>query len=68
MSRKRSIAKAISWETFSNAVCLGLAYAIFGDIGDCLVFTAVCFAVKLVLFYYHDCLWHRIRWGKDYVR
>jgi len=68
MSRKRSIAKAISWETFSNIVCLGLAYAIFGDFGGCLVFTAVCFAVKLVLFYYHDSLWHRIRWGKDHVR
>jgi uncharacterized membrane protein len=24
--------------------------------------------VKLVLFYYHDSLWHRIRWGKDHVR
>ena len=61
---KRSIAKALSWETFSNLVCLGLAYLIFGNLGGCLAFTAVCFVVKLVLFFYHEKLWHRIKWGK----
>jgi uncharacterized membrane protein len=62
--RKRSVAKAISWETFSNAVCLGLAYIMFGNFGGCLVFTGIAFLVKLVLFYYHDLIWSRINWGK----
>ena len=26
----------------------------FGNIGGCAVFTAVCFIVKLILFYYHE--------------
>jgi uncharacterized membrane protein len=61
---KRTAAKALSWETFSNLVCLGLAYAMFGNIGGCLIFTAIAFVVKLVLFYFHDRAWHMCRWGK----
>jgi adenylylsulfate kinase len=61
---KRSIAKAITWETFSSLVCFGLAYATFGNLGGCAVFTVVCFVVKLILFYYHERMWHQIRWGK----
>lgn len=63
-TRKRSIAKALSWETFSNLVCLGLAYMVFGNFGGCAVFTAIAFVLKLVLFYYHERIWHQIGWGK----
>jgi adenylylsulfate kinase len=63
-ARKRSVVKAISWEFFGNLVCFGLAYATFGNIGGCAIFTAVCFLVKLVLFYYHERLWHQIPFGK----
>jgi uncharacterized membrane protein len=61
---KRTFAKAVSWESFSNLVCLALAYAIFGNLGGCLVFTGVCFVVKLLLFYGHERLWHQLDWGK----
>ena len=63
-TRKRSIVKAISWETISNAICLGLAYLMFGNFGGCLLFTGVCFVLKLGLFYYHDRIWHQIPFGK----
>jgi len=62
---KRSLAKAVSWESFSNAVCFALAYIVFGNIGGCAVLTAICFLVKLVLFYYHERIWHRIPYGKS---
>jgi uncharacterized membrane protein len=65
-SPKRSFAKAVSWETFSNLVCFGIAYTTFGNLGGCAVFTLVCFIVKLILFYYHERIWHRIRWGKNH--
>lgn len=61
---KRSIAKAVSWETFSNLVCFALAYAIFGNLGGCAVFTLICLVVKLILFYYHERIWHQVQWGK----
>mgnify|MGYP000937837228 CR=1 FL=1 len=64
-SRQRSIIKALSWETLSNLVCFGLAYATFGNLGGCAVFTAVCFVVKLILFYWHERAWHQVTWGKN---
>jgi uncharacterized membrane protein len=62
---ERSIFKAVSWETFSNLVCGGLAYGWFGDLTSCVAFTGVCFVVKLILFYYHERLWHQIPFGKQ---
>ena len=61
---KRTMAKALTWETFSNLVCFGLAVAVFGNIGGCLTFTVICFLVKLILFYFHERLWHQCDWGK----
>ena len=64
-TRKRMIVKAITWEVVSNTICLGLAYTIFGNFGGCLMFTGICFALKIGLFYGHECAWHRTRWGKQ---
>jgi len=61
---KRTFVKALSWETFSNLVCFGLAYLMFGNIGDCAIFTTICFVVKLFLFYLHERAWHQISYGK----
>lgn len=63
-TRKRTVAKAVSWESISNAICLGLAYLMFGNFGGCLIFTGICFILKLGLFYYHDELWDNIPFGK----
>ncbi len=63
-SRHRSVVKALTWETFSNLVCFALAYAMFGNLGGCAAFTGICMVVKLVLFYYHERLWHQVSWGK----
>lgn len=62
----RSFVKALSWETFSNTVCFGIAYMMFGNIGGCAIFTAICFIVKLILFYGHERIWHQLRWGKNH--
>ena len=63
-TRKRAIAKAVSSDTFSNLVCGGLAYGWFGDLTGCVVFTGVCFVVKLILFYWHERAWHQIQWAR----
>ena len=64
-TRKRTVVKALSWETSSNLVCFGFAYAMFGNLGGCAIFTGTCFVVKLILFYYHERVWHQIPWGKQ---
>jgi len=63
-TRLRTLTKAATWEFFSNSFCFLLAVLMFGGIGSCLVFTAIAIGIKLGLFYVHDRVWHRIRWGK----
>ena len=63
-TRKRIIAKAVIWETISNLVCFGLAFVMFGNIGGCIIFSLMCFVLKLVMFYYHERVWSRVSWGK----
>ena len=59
--RRRAVYKAISWETISNVVCLGIAYCMFGHLGDCILFTLACIALKLVGYYYHEGIWEKIK-------
>ena len=61
---KRSIAMALSWEIFSNLICLVFAIAVFGNVAGCILFTVICYFLKLILFYFHERLWHQIDWGK----
>jgi len=61
---KRTLVKGLSFEVLSNLVGLWMAYLWFGNFGCCLAFTGVCFSVKLILFYFHERLWHQCRWGK----
>ena len=63
-TRKRTITKVLSWESFSTTVCFGIAYMMFGNVGCCAVFAVICFLVKLVLFYGHERIWHQVSWGK----
>jgi uncharacterized membrane protein len=61
---KRTIVKAVTWETFSTLVTFGVAWLMFGQIGTCVTFAVVTFLMKLVLFYGHERLWHQVPWGK----
>lgn len=63
-TRKRSFAKALSWETVSNLATFALAYVMFSDVTLCLVFFGISFAMKLAMFYVHERIWHQIAWGK----
>lgn len=63
-TRCRTITKGFSFEVVSNLVGLGITYMWFGNWGNCLLFTGVCFIVKLTLFYFHERAWHQIPYGK----
>jgi uncharacterized membrane protein len=53
-THRRSLLKGLSWEAISTIVTFGLAWFMFGHAMECALFVAVCFAVKLVLFYLHE--------------
>jgi uncharacterized membrane protein len=37
----------------------------FGNIGGCVAFTILAFIVKLILYYWHERIWHQIPFGKN---
>jgi uncharacterized membrane protein len=63
-SHRRSLLKGFSWEVISTIVTFGIAWLIFGHIVECVLFAAICFVVKSVLFYSHERVWHQISYGK----
>jgi len=63
-TRKRTVAKAISWESSSTLATFGVAWLIFGNLGTCVTFAVTTYLMKLILFYGHDRLWDQITWGK----
>lgn len=62
---KRSLVKAFSWESFSTASTMLLAFGLFGNLNLCLAFGFVSYFMKLIMFYYHERIWHQIDWGKQ---
>ncbi len=62
---KRSLVKAFSWESFSTASTMLLAFGMFGNLDLCMVFGFISYLMKLIMFYYHERIWHQIDWGKQ---
>ena len=63
-THRRSLLKGLSWESLSTVLTFGLAWLIFGRVTVCLMFAAICFAVKSVLYYIHERIWHQFPYGK----
>ena len=63
-TRRRSWAKAITWRVLGVLLLGGIAYAFTGSIVDSLWVTLVFTVIRLVLYYVHERMWEKIRWGK----
>ncbi len=61
---KRSLVKGIVWEGFAFILTLAAVYMVYGDIGSSAIFTLELTAVKMVLFFAHERIWKKIKWGK----
>lgn len=60
----RTLTKAMTWQTSGFlAMCL-LGYAMTGSIGVAGQFAIISTALGFVMFFLHERLWARIRWGK----
>jgi len=63
-ARRRSLLKALSWESISNIVVFFLAYLMFGNIELCTIFFVISFLLKIGMFYIHERIWHQVPYGK----
>ena len=63
----RSFIKGVCWETVGFIITLFAVYLIYGNFLSSLKFTLVLTFIKIFLFFVHERLWKKIRWGKYHV-
>jgi adenylylsulfate kinase len=64
-SHARSVAKAVSWRVFGTLVTTAVVYIVTRRPVLSLAVGAIEFASKIGLFWMHERLWDRLRWGKQ---
>ena len=62
----RSIAKAISWRVVGTLDTLLVSYFVLGEgeIGKASAIAGVDFVTKMILYFFHERTWNRIKWGR----
>ncbi len=61
--RIRSIAKALSWRILASTATGLIAYAFTVDRLISMSIAVTDFIVKILLYYIHERIWSKIRWG-----
>jgi len=61
---KRSFLKGVVWEAFSFVITFVAVYFFYGDIDFSIKFSLGLSLVKVLLFFIHERVWKKIRWGK----
>lgn len=66
-SHARSLAKAVSWRFFGNLISFVIIYGLTHDGKLALAASGIELVVKIVLYYYHERAWNKVKWGRDEV-
>jgi uncharacterized membrane protein len=62
-TRKRSLAKAVVWRVICIVASIVITFAFTGKWDLAVAVGTVYNAVTMVLYYFHERLWNRIKWG-----
>ncbi|AUC86157.1 hypothetical protein CW731_13075 [Polaribacter sp. ALD11] len=60
----RSVIKALSWRLIGTLDTLIVSYLLTGEIGLATSIASIDFITKLVLYFFHERIWNKIKWGK----
>ena len=60
----RSVLKALSWRIIGTIDTLIVSYLLTGEIALATSIASVDFLTKLVLYFFHERIWNKIKWGK----
>lgn len=60
----RSVVKALSWRVIGTLDTLAVSYFVSGKIALAATIASVDFLTKLVLYFFHERVWNKIKWGK----
>ena len=62
-ARARSFVKAVTWRLIATLTTIALLYAFTGEVQFSLEAGIVINVVKAAIYYLHERLWSRVRWG-----
>ena len=60
----RSVAKAISWRIIGTLDTLIVSYVLTGELILASSIASIDFVTKMILYFFHERLWNKIKWGK----
>jgi uncharacterized membrane protein len=62
-THKRTFAKTISWRLLATLTTITIVFIITGKLGQAVVIGGIEMFVKLIVYYGHERLWNKIKWG-----
>ena len=63
VKKKRHVAKALTWRAVGTVDSFGLAWFLTGSIELGAAFSAMEFVTKTILYYVHERVWYKFKWG-----
>lgn len=63
-TQERSFVKGICWEIISFFLILLVVFLLYGNIIISLKVTVILTAIKIPLYFIHERIWKKIKWGK----
>jgi uncharacterized membrane protein len=64
-SSLRSLAKTLSWRVTGSASTFIIVYLVTGSAGVSSGVAVIQMIVNTFLYWFHERVWNRIKWGKD---
>jgi uncharacterized membrane protein len=65
-SNFRSIAKALSWRFIASGATFIISLLVSADLSVAGTIAAVQFVANIILYFVHERIWNKIKWGKSY--
>ncbi len=66
-TNKRSIVKGISWRLVATTTTVIIVYLFFGRLDLAIMAGLIESVLKVVLYWGHERVWHKLRWGKEKI-
>jgi uncharacterized membrane protein len=66
-SNKRSLTKTITWRLTGSGATFLISYLILGNFTAAGSIAIIQLVANTVLYYAHERIWNKIRWGQDNV-
>jgi len=64
-SRCRSFVKALVWRIIGIIILGIVTYVVTGSWKDVGIITIIFHGIRVVLYYYHERIWEKIKWGRS---